>query len=140
MEQVPAGISLPFDYTAYDEATDLDIAMNVYDTTTGTPSFVSQNAMEHVLLGSYVGFFTPTDQHSYLIEKCVYTDNTFATPDPNYSPGSETIFAGSQSVSVPTTQSFDAVAIVSVNDDVMAITQVSNHTLVLIQLDDERIA
>lgn len=108
MEIVPAGLSVPFDYTAFDLNASLSIAMKVYDVT-GVPTLVTTSPMLHVVNGSYQGQFTPVSGKIYLINKMVYTDGTFATPDINYSPGSETFYAQADVSGVPGT--LDTVAI-----------------------------
>lgn len=73
-------------YATYDQDPDLFLAANIYDVTAGT-SFLSQVAMVEVAFGVYFAHFTPTVDHSYVIEKSVYTDGTYTTVDTDRSPG-----------------------------------------------------
>jgi hypothetical protein len=88
MNKVDAGISLPFEVT-YDLTT-LFVAMQVFDCTSGTPVFVSTIPMTHTVNGTYVGFFTPAADKTYMINKGSYEDGTYTTLDPNRNTGSET--------------------------------------------------
>lgn len=93
MQVVPAGVSLPFEVSSYDDQGDLFPAMLVFETTTGTPVFLSLVAMQPVAGGTYVAFFTPLAGKTYLMRKAFYTDGTYNTVDPMRSPGSETVYA-----------------------------------------------
>lgn len=104
MIPVLAGTSLAFEYTAYDGITTLNVAMQIYDVTTGTPSFVTTAAMSHMLNGTYIGYFTPVSGKQYAINKMVYTDGTYTTPSPSYSPGSETIQASTEQTQITSMQ------------------------------------
>lgn len=92
MELAPAAVSLTFEVT-YDSPS-LHVAMSVYDTTSSSPSLVSgATAMDNVVGYTYIGKFTPELNHTYLIFKAVYTDNTFDTLDTDYAAGTESIVA-----------------------------------------------
>lgn len=93
METVQAGVELSFEVSF--PSPGLPVAMKVYDTTTGSPSLVfGPTAMVNLpSCGTYFGKFTPSDGHSYVVTKCVYTDGTFATLNDNYGQGSESIYA-----------------------------------------------
>lgn len=93
METLPAGASLPFEYTAEDSNTGLNVAMKTYDTSSGSPVFVSTVAMVHVVNGTYLGYFTPVLGKTYLVNKTVYTDNTYTALLGGYSGKSETFKA-----------------------------------------------
>lgn len=91
---VPAGTPLPFEYTSYDGISSLNIGMTVIELTGGPPTVLNPGApipMVHAFNGTYIGYFTPMPGKSYVIHKMVYTDNTFAFLNQNYSPGSEGI-------------------------------------------------
>jgi hypothetical protein len=95
MEQVPAGVSLPFE-VSYETGLSY-VAMTVYNTTTGSPVLVGTYPMTETLYGTYLAFFTPTVNNSYLLHTQVYTSNTYTTPDGVHSSGSET-FIGVNSI------------------------------------------
>lgn len=125
MQIAAAGISLPFEYSAYDQVSTLSVAMRVYDVTTGSPSFVVTIGMTHVTNGTYVGFFTPLANKRYLINKMVYTDGTYAVTSQNYSPGSESIQV--------TTEQSDVSAILSdVGTIETGVTGISSDTTTLL--------
>jgi hypothetical protein len=88
MSLIQAGLEFSFDYTAFDQDASLFVAAKVYDVTS-SPSLVATVPMSHVANGSYVGKFTGTDMHNYVIVKSVYTDGTYTTTDSDRSPGSE---------------------------------------------------
>lgn len=79
-----------FVYTAYDESTSLFVRAAIYDIT-GAPAFVANVVMSNVVRGTYSGIYTGTTGVTYLVEMAVYTDGTYATPDPLRSPGSLTV-------------------------------------------------
>jgi hypothetical protein len=92
MELVPANVQLTFEVT-YD-ASNLHVGMSVYDTTGVSPILVQgPTAMTHVVNNTYIGKFTPSVSHNYLIFKAVYTDVSLLTLDSNYSAGTESIVA-----------------------------------------------
>lgn len=80
---------LAFNYGAYDLDPNLNIRAKVYDTTSGTPTFVVNVTMVHVLNGVYFGTYTATADHSYSIPKFVYTNSSFTFLDTNRAPGSD---------------------------------------------------
>lgn len=80
-------VLLAFNYAAYDQASDLNIRATVYDNTTGTPVSVGTVEMPFVAIGVYAAKFTGQLGKNYIIASVVYTDNTFATVDPNRAPG-----------------------------------------------------
>jgi len=102
MIPVRAGANLAFEYTAYDGVPTLSVAMQVYDTTGGSPAYVATVGMTHVVNGTYVGYFTPLAGKQYLLNKMVYTDGTYATPSSAYSAGSETIQASTEQTDIGT--------------------------------------
>lgn len=93
MELARAGVAQPFEWSAYDLNAALFVAMKVYNVTTGTPVLVATVGMVHVLNGTYWGAFTPLASSSYVINLQPYTDDTYVTPNLNYSPGSESLYA-----------------------------------------------
>jgi hypothetical protein len=94
MQIAPAGVPIPFEYSAYDLSTNLNVGMEIWDVTTGTPVIVgSVVPMTYVDKGTYFANYTFTANKIYVINKMVYTDNTFTTPLTTYSPGSESLQA-----------------------------------------------
>ncbi len=77
-----------FEYSAWDFSAVLNIVVKIYDNTTGTPTLVSSLVLTHWFDGQYVANYTTDDAKKYLYRTIVYTDNTFTTPDTNYSPDS----------------------------------------------------
>ena len=91
---VPAGKPIGFEYSVYSGDAALPVAMKVYDLSSGTPVLSTTVAMVHVFNGTYFVSYTFPDNSqnkNYLIQKSVYTNGTFATPDGTYSPGSEIV-------------------------------------------------
>lgn len=92
MELAPVDVALTFEVT-FDSPT-LPVAMSVYDNSTGTPVLVhGPTAMTNAVGNTYVGVFTPPNQHPYLVFKAVYTSSSFLTLSSNYSQGSESFIA-----------------------------------------------
>jgi hypothetical protein len=92
MELVPAGVPLSFEVTF--DANDLPVAMSVYDDSGVAPVLLlSPFAMALVAGNTYRGKFTAENGKAYIVIKAVYTDGTFATLDPNYAQGSESMVA-----------------------------------------------
>lgn len=91
MELALPGIPLTFEVTFDSPA--LDAAISVFDVTNlAAPVLVTgPTAMHNTVANTYCGQFTGLNNKSYLILKAVYTDGTFATLDPSYSQGTETI-------------------------------------------------
>jgi len=96
MNTVPAGITLPFEVSL--DRSDLYVAMNVFDCTGGTPTLHAQIPMPHVGNFTYVGFFQAVAGKSYVLNKSVYTDSTYATRDVQNYPevGSESFYASAE--------------------------------------------
>lgn len=98
MKVVPADIEAVFE-VSYPGETSLDVAMRVFDVTdVNLISQVSLVAMEHAFFGSYVAAFVPDPGKRYLIQKGVYTDNTFSFPNTDYGTASETIYGDPSSL------------------------------------------
>lgn len=98
MNLVPSGILLPFEATF--DIPGLNVAMTVYDMSVNPAAIVAGPvAMENTTGATYIGKFTLQAGRAYLIYKAVYTDNTFATLDPNYSQSSETVQGGGVDIS-----------------------------------------
>jgi hypothetical protein len=92
MNLAPAGAPISCEVTFDNGA--LDVAMSVFDTTSGSPVLISgPTAMALVVDYTYFGVFTPQAGHSYVVLKAVYTDNTFATLDPNHAQASESFYS-----------------------------------------------
>jgi hypothetical protein len=95
MNLAPANVPISCEVT-FDSGA-LDVAMSVFDTTNGSPVLASgPTAMDLVVDSTYFGIFTPLPGHSYVVVKAVYTDDTFATLDPNYSQASESFYSQAQ--------------------------------------------
>lgn len=92
MELVPAGIELSFEVTF--DRDDLFVGMTVYDDSGLTPiQVLAPTLMDWVYRNTYRGKFNPSAQKNYIIVKSVYTDETLAELDDNYSSGSESCIA-----------------------------------------------
>lgn len=92
MELVPPDVALPFEVTF--DSPDLDVAMRVFNVSSGSPIQVGSPIPMTVAYGNtYFGRFTAVVDRAYVINLAVYTDNTYATLDDNYSQGSESIYA-----------------------------------------------
>lgn len=87
---VQFGILTPFE--ASFGTSGLAVRASIYETTSGAAVFLSYVVMAD-LTGTYLGFFTPGLNRTYLIVKIVYTDLTYATEDSDYSRSSETLEA-----------------------------------------------
>jgi hypothetical protein len=79
------------DYSAYDLAEDLYVRSKIYDITTGTAVFDSNLDLNHVVNGSYANVFAADPSKTYFINTMVYSDNTFASVNTEYTPGSTKI-------------------------------------------------
>lgn len=81
-------------YTAHDKREDLDIQAKVYDMS--GPTLVATAAMTHLFGGTY--FYEVNTEvdgpTNYIVNKTVYTDNTFTTVHDEYSPSDDVIAAG----------------------------------------------
>lgn len=92
---IPSNKPVAFEYSIYSGDSARDVAMKIYDISTiGSPVLVTTIAMTHVFNGTYIAGYTfPTSsaKKNFLIQKSVYTDNTFATADGTYSPASEIV-------------------------------------------------
>lgn len=86
-----AGKPYSWNYTAADQDAGLNVAASIFDITSGSPVFVDQVPMEHVLVGSYAGFFTPESGKIYNIISLVYTDVGLTIVDVTRAPAAETI-------------------------------------------------
>lgn len=94
MQIAPAGVPIPFEYSAYDLSPSLNVGMEIWDVTTGSPIIVgSVVPMVYVDKGTYFANYTFLANKIYVVNKMVYTDNTFTTPLTTYSPGSESLQA-----------------------------------------------
>lgn len=83
----------PFCFGAFDQNTGLSVAGSIYDLTTGAAVLQSLVGMTHVALGVYLGSFVSVGGHTYQVVEAVYTDGTYATPNTDYSPGSDTFYS-----------------------------------------------
>lgn len=77
----------PFNYGAFDGATTLDVAAEIYDTSLGAPAFLQQSILTEVFGGIYFGYYNGIFGHSYQIVKLVFTDGTYTVRDPDRPPG-----------------------------------------------------
>lgn len=87
---------IAINYGVYTQESDLFIAANLYNCTTGTAVFVSKTAMVHILGGVYFVALTGTADSCYEVLKLIYTDGTYVTVDTNWNAGSDSLqlFAG----------------------------------------------
>lgn len=92
MKFVQAGISYSFEVT-YDSPS-LDVGMMVIDDSGLTPEEIGVVPMVNVYGNTYRAKFTPEAGKSYVVNKAVYTDNTYDTIDDTYSQGSDSFTAG----------------------------------------------
>lgn len=83
---VNGGQSANFSYPTFDMDAALFVAGNLYDVTTGVAVFISQIVMAYEASGVYVGNFTPTSGHNYLVIAVVYIDGTYTTLDISRAP------------------------------------------------------
>lgn len=86
MDLVEASVPFCFNYVDYAQSTNLFVRAAVYDVTSGSAVFVENVVMPTVAIGMYSGNFTGTPGKTYLIISVIYTDDTYATPDPNRAP------------------------------------------------------
>ena len=92
---VPSGKPINFEYSSFDGLSSLFPAMKVYDLSSGTAVLVATVGMTHVFNGTYWGTYTfpvSSSGKNFLIQKSVYTDNTYTVLNSlGYSPGSEIV-------------------------------------------------
>ncbi len=69
-----------FNYVAYDQNTGLYVAADIYDVTSGTPSFLETVPMSNVINGCYSGNYSGVAGKTYLVISTAFTDNTYTTP------------------------------------------------------------
>lgn len=94
MNVVPSLKPINFEYSAYDGQGTLSVGMRVYDLSTGSAVLVTAVPMTHVFNGTYWGTYTfPANSSgkNYLIQKSVYTTNSYAIVSTTYSPGSDIV-------------------------------------------------
>lgn len=89
-----------FAYGAFDMETDLDIQTKIYDVTSGV-SLTATQVMAYVTLGVYFSSFSGTIGEVYEIISTVYTDNTFTSVNPNYSPSGDAFSTAELSAPIP---------------------------------------
>ncbi len=81
-------------YTAHDKREDLNIQAKVHDM--AGPTLVTTATMVHLFGGTYY-YEVDTDVDgptNYIVNKTVYTDNTFTTVHDDYTPSDDVIAAG----------------------------------------------
>lgn len=96
----PSGIALPFEVT-YDR-TDLIIGMKVWELGL-VPTIVYQAIMDHIAVGTYVGYFTADPGKSYLVSKASYEAVDLLVLDEDRSPSSESFLSFDESTTVTIT-------------------------------------
>lgn len=84
---VQSGLRNPIEVTYIE--TGLFVQASIYDLTTGTPVFVGTVNLMEITPGTYVGTMIGAAAKAYLVVKRVFTDNTYAVVDSNFSPSSE---------------------------------------------------
>lgn len=88
MQLVNPSQAFSFNYTAYDQASNLFVAFSIYDVTTGTAVFLAKVLSTYSAFGSYMASYTSVASKSYLVIGVVYTDNTYSTADLTRAPTS----------------------------------------------------
>jgi len=83
---VQGGATISFNYTTYDQRSDLFIQASIYDVTGDTPQLVTTLPMPHVAFGIYIGKFVPLFNRIYQVIKVVYLEDTFDNIDPQRAP------------------------------------------------------
>lgn len=83
-----AGALFPIGYAAYDQEIALFIRAHVFNITSGLPVVVGTTDLVHEGFGAYSGRFVGGGNGDlYSVVSVVYTDGTYATPEPTRSPG-----------------------------------------------------
>lgn len=92
MELAPVGVPVTCEVTF--DSPSLNVGMSVYDVTNSSTLISGPTAMTLVAGNTYQGK-TPDllSAHSYVVIKAVYTDNSLTTLSPDYSQGSESLYA-----------------------------------------------
>lgn len=98
MELVQANQVFSVSYGAFDQSDDLDVGFYVYDVSTGSPVFVEIIAGESAGFGAYTSTYTAASGQTFLIIGAVFTDDTYVTLDPIYSPDAQCFQAPESSV------------------------------------------
>lgn len=80
---------LPFLYSAFDQAGSLYVRASIYNMTSGSPSLAATANMTEIDFGVYFGSYVGTSLNTYAVIGVVYTSNSYATPDYNYAPSSD---------------------------------------------------
>ncbi len=83
---VQPGENFGFNYEAYDQSDDLDVAFNVWDVSSGVPVFLEQIESVYAGFGSYVGTYPAEAGIKYVVDGFVFTDDTFTTIDTSRAP------------------------------------------------------
>lgn len=86
MEIVAAAQLFSFNYTAYDQPSNLFISFSIYDVSSGSAVFLTRVNGVYAAFGSYMGGYTAQLGKTYLVIGVVYTDGTYTTPDTSRSP------------------------------------------------------
>jgi hypothetical protein len=82
-------LDLGFVYSTYDFSSSLSVQATVYNTTNGTPVLESTVVMDYINFGVYYGSYAGEALQSFQVIGVVYTNNTYATPNLNYAPSSD---------------------------------------------------
>jgi len=81
-----------FNYGAVDQDPGLDVAAEIWDNTTSVPGTLAATVpMTHTSGGVYVGQYVFVKNKTYTIVKRVYTDGTYTTPAPGFSPDEDDV-------------------------------------------------
>lgn len=92
-------------YTAYSLNNSLPVAAKILDVTDpNNPTQVATVAMIPTINGTYFLNYEAPVGKEYLANMMVYIDDTYVTPDPNYTPGDAQI-KGPETGACPTAQS-----------------------------------
>jgi hypothetical protein len=88
MNLVQSGSLFGFNYTDPNQTPSLNVAFDLYDSSSGSPVFLTQVVSSYSGFGSYVGTYTAAPGIQYTVIGAVYTDNTFTAVDTAYAPTS----------------------------------------------------
>ena len=92
MQLVQSGIPLAMEYGSYDMQPGLFVRLKLFNVT-GVPTLEDTVNLSHVVNGGYIGLVTLDPNKNYYVSISVYTDNTYTTPNTDYSPSSQSYYA-----------------------------------------------
>lgn len=80
------------EYGSYDMQPGLFVRLKLFDVT-GVPTLEDTVNLTHIVNGGYIGLVTLNPNKNYYVSISVYTDNTYTTPNTDYSPSSQSYYA-----------------------------------------------